>query len=295
MNVNLTNASAFMATHARLLDRRRLDLALGNGRPGEALSALAAYRNADGGYGSALEPDLRSASSQPVGALHAFEVFEEIGPATSPHATELCDWLASITLADGGLPFALPIADAAGCAPFWTQADPSTSSLHLTAAVAGIAQRVARHDQGVREHPWLARATGYCLRQIAALDKPGHALELLYALQFLDAVQEARPDTADELRRLGGFLPASGTMGVEGGLADEAVRPLDFSPRPGRPLRELFAAEVVAVELDRLAGAQQDDGGWTVDFASYSPAGALEWRGYATVRAVTILQAHQRT
>jgi hypothetical protein len=29
-----------------------------------------------------------------------------------------------------------------------------------------------------------------------------------------------------------------------------------------------------------------------VDFASFSPAAALEWRGYATVRAVTILQRH---
>ena len=31
-------------------------------------------------------------------------------------------------------------------------------------------------------------------------------------------------------------------------------------------------------------------GGWAVDFASYSPAAALEWRGYMTVRAISILQ-----
>jgi hypothetical protein len=34
---------------------------------------------------------------------------------------------------------------------------------------------------------------------------------------------------------------------------------------------------------------RQDDGGWPVDFESYSPAAALEWRGYATVQAVSIL------
>ena len=39
-----------------------------------------------------------------------------------------------------------------------------------------------------------------------------------------------------------------------------------------------------------LTATLLDDGGWRVDFASYSPAAALEWRGYATVRAVSVLQ-----
>ena len=43
-----------------------------------------------------------------------------------------------------------------------------------------------------------------------------------------------------------------------------------------------------------LLGAMGDDGGWTVDFDSHSPQAALEWRGYATVRAVTILLAEGR-
>lgn len=36
-------------------------------------------------------------------------------------------------------------------------------------------------------------------------------------------------------------------------------------------------------------GEQLDGGGWDVDWSSSSPAAVLEWRGYATVRAVTIL------
>jgi hypothetical protein len=42
--------------------------------------------------------------------------------------------------------------------------------------------------------------------------------------------------------------------------------------------------------IERLAGEQLEDGGWTVDFQSYSPAAALEWRGYATVRALSVLR-----
>ncbi|WP_216211249.1 hypothetical protein [Amycolatopsis aidingensis] len=285
--------SRFLTTHARLLDRRRFELCTGGGS-GPVLAALAGYRGADGGYGSGLEPDLRAAGSQPVSALHAFEVFEEIGPESTPEAALLCDWLGSITLPDGGLPFGLPIADPAGCAPFFVDQDPEVSSLHMTSMLAGIAHRVARHDKAVREHEWLDTATGYTLRRIRELDGPGHALEFRFALQFLDAVHELLPEADAELRRLGGFLPASGSMPVAGGIEHEAMHPLDFAPEPGRPLRRFFPEAVVEAELDRLAAGQHADGGWDVDWGSFSAASALEWRGWATVRAVRILRTNGR-
>ena len=120
MNIDLTAATAFMSTHGRLVDRRRFDLVLGRGDPAAAVAAVNAYRNPDGGYGWGLEPDLRSTSSQPGGALHALEAFADAAPATTPRAAEVCDWLASVTLPDGGLPFALPVPDAAATAPFWS-------------------------------------------------------------------------------------------------------------------------------------------------------------------------------
>ena len=81
---------------------------------------------------------------------------------------------------------------------------------------------------------------------------------------------------------------------VAGGIEGEALRPLDFSPHPGRPLRALVAPEAIEADLDRLAAGQQDDGGWTIDFAAGSPAAALEWRGYFTVHAIATLREHGR-
>jgi hypothetical protein len=51
---------------------------------------------------------------------------------------------------------------------------------------------------------------------------------------------------------------------------------------------------VIAADLDRLAALQQDDGGWTVDFRTSSPAGSLDWRGYATVSAIDVLRRNGR-
>jgi hypothetical protein len=317
MTVDLEAATAFLTTRGRVLDRRRLALLLGTAGPDDVLAAVEAYRNTDGGYGWGLEADLRSPESQPAAALHAIEAFADAASAqaprtaTSPNATprsvapravtsravtpravQLCDWLASVTLPDGGLPFALPLTAADGCAPWWANADPTESSLQITAAVAAHAHRLARHHPAVAAHPWLGRATDYCLTRIAALGEAPHAYVLAFSMQLVDTVAETNPTAAALAETLAGRLPASGSLHVDGGAPDEALHPLDFSPRPARASRDVISPDVVTGDLQRLAALQQTDGGWPIDFVPASPAAALEWRGYATVAAVATLRAH---
>ena len=291
MTIDLQTASAFLAAHGRVLDRVRLDLHLGDGDGRAVLRALDAYRNPDGGYGWGLEPDLRAQESQPAAAMHALEIMAEAAASDDTPARDLCDWLERHTLADGGLPFALPIESPAACAPFWTDADPTISSLMMTAQVAANAYRVGRYDRSVAEHPWLVCASEYCTTAIASIEGAPHAYELLFAIRFLDAAAAAGVETSSLLDHLGQHLPPDGRMHVEGGSDDETLHPLDISPDPGCPSRRLFSDEVITADRSRLAQLQQPDGGWKVDFASYSPAAALEWRGYTTVAAITTLLA----
>jgi hypothetical protein len=290
MDIDLTAAAAFMAGHARTLDRRRFERLTGEGSSDAILAAADGYRNADGGYGWGLEPDLRSPESQPGCALHAFEAFEDAAPATTPRAVELCDWLESVTLPDGGLPFARPVTDPAACAPFWASADPSVSSLQITGYVAATAHRVAAHDPAVAAHPWLARATEYCVTAIDALGDAPFAMVVTAALQLVDAAYEVDPAVPARLDALARHIPADGLLPVTGGVEGETIRPLVIAPAPDRPVRALFADDLIERELERLAGEQHDDGGWRVDFRSYSPAAELEWSGYETVRAVSVLR-----
>jgi hypothetical protein len=292
MNIDVPAAADFMATHARVLDRRRFELRDGRTDPSAVLAALDGYRNPDGGYGWGLEPDLRSPESQPGAAHHAFEVFEESAPATAPQAAALCDWLDSVTLPDGGLPMALPVGLTAGSGPWWNAADPSVSSLQITAVAAAAAQRVAAHDPAVAAHPWLERATRYCLKAIEAMDEAPFAYVLAFSLQLLDAVHASRPEAPDLLRKLGSYVPADGRLRVSGGAEEEVLNPLDLAPYPDRPVRDLFTADVISADLERLAALQQEDGGWIVDFQSASTAGSIDWRGYETLRAIDVLDAN---
>jgi hypothetical protein len=288
--MDLDAAVSFMATHARVLERRRLHLLLGGGSPDDVLAALDAYRNRDGGYGWALEPDLRSATSQPVAAMHALEVLAEIRDTTSRRPVELCDWLAGHTLPDGGVPLGLPYSDTAGSAPLWAEADATVSSLQMTAQLAAQAHRLARHSADVAGHPWLATATSHCLDAIDRIVEAPHAVELLFVLRFLDAVADHVPRARPLVDRLTRYVASDGPTPVAGGAQDEVLYLLDFAPYADAPLRAAFPEHALAADLDRLAGQQQPDGGWTVSFQTYSAAAALEWRGYATVQAVAVLR-----
>ena len=291
MTVDLSAAADFLAGCGRVLDRRRFDLLFGDGDAEAVLAAVDGYRNRDGGYGWGLEPDLRSRTSQPGGALHAMEVFADVVPATTGRSRELLDWLTTASNADGGLPFALPQPDPAASAPFWLNPSPA-SNLQITAIVAATAHRVAAADPAVAGHPWLARATEYCLGAVRELGPEPHAMVLAFAAQLLDAAAPRRPEAADLVEALRGHVPADGLLHVAGGADDEFMRPLDFAPLPGGPARALFAPGVVDAELERLAAGQRPDGGWTVDFASFSPAATLEWRGHRTVQALVLLRAN---
>jgi hypothetical protein len=97
------------------------------------------------------------------------------------------------------------------------------------------------------------------------------------------------PAAAELLPVLARHIPASGLLPVIGGKEGETIRPLDYAPTPDGPARGLVAPDVIAAELTWLAEQQRPDGGWEVDFTSYSPAAALEWRGHATVRALSVL------
>jgi hypothetical protein len=296
MDMDLNAAVSFAATHARILDRRRLNLLLGEGSPDDVLAALDAYRNPDRGYGWALEPDLRSATSQPVAAMHALEVLAEVRDTKSQRPVELCDWLADHSLSDGGVPFALRYSDTVGSAPHWAQADATVSSLQMTTQLAAQAHRLARHRADLAGHPWLVTATSYCLDAIdrtvetPRADELMHAYELMFVMRFLDAVADHVPRARPLVDRITRNVISDGPTPVTGGAEDEVLHLLDFTPYADAPSRASFTKDAIAADLDRLARQQQPDGGWTVDYTLYSAAAALEWRGYATVQAVAVLR-----
>src|SRR5918998_5528909 len=96
MPIDVEAAERFVLANARLLDRHRLAELLHGAPTAPVLQALRAYRNPDGGFGHALEPDVRAPQSEPAAALHALEVLSGIGALDDPMVAGAAAWVAGI-------------------------------------------------------------------------------------------------------------------------------------------------------------------------------------------------------
>lgn len=283
MNIDLDAARQFVHANGRVLERHRLATLL-DGAPTEPLlTALRAYRNPDGGFGHALEPDVRCPGSQPAATLQALEVMLEAGVTDDPMLDAAADWVASVALPDGGVLTVLASADGYPRAPWM---EPSEVGGFLTFALAGKLWQTGA-GKG-----WLDAATDWCWRELEG-DEPAGGYTVEFALGFLDAVPDPRRAAA-AVERLRPALDADGCLDVPGGTENERLTPLDLSPRPGSSSRALFTDDEIEADLDRLEGGQREDGGWTVEYLQWSPGQALEWRSIATVLALGVLRENGR-
>jgi hypothetical protein len=283
MPADVDSAERFVLANARLLDRHRMAVLLHGVPVAPVLDALRAYRNPDGGFGHALEPDVRAPESEPAATLHALEVLAGIGALDDPMVTDAGAWVASIADPDGGVPFVLPTAAAYPHAPWMV---PSDGGSHLTFAIAGVLWEAGSSE------PWLRRATEWCW---AKLERPDElsAYFVKFSLDFLDNVPDQTRASA-AIEDLRSRIDTDGSMSVPGGTENERLTPLTLSPRPGGRSRALFTDDQIEADLDLLQQRQQDDGGWTFDWLAWSSGQSVEWRGAVTLTALATLRAHGR-
>jgi hypothetical protein len=283
MPVDVDSAERFVLANARLLDRHRLAVLLHGAPVAPVLDALHAYRNSDGGFGHALEPDVRAPESEPAATLHALEVLAGIGALDDPMVADAAAWVATIAGPDGGVPFVLPTAAARPHAPWMV---PSDGGSHLTFAIAGTLWEAGSSE------PWLRRATEWCW---AKLERPDELSAYLvkFSLDFLDKIPDHTRASA-AIEGLRSRIGADGSIPVPGGTENERLTPLMLSERAGGRSRALFTNDQIEADLDRLQERQQHDGGWTFDWLAWSPGQSVEWRGAVTLRALATLGAHGR-
>jgi hypothetical protein len=285
METLFTSAEEFIWRNARLLDRQLFAFQFNGGSADAVVAAMRAYQNADGGFGNALEPDIRCPDSQPVPTQHALEYLDWIGHFDGPLTERVCDFLETITTTEGGVPFVLPSVRAYPRAPWWETADQPLASLNPTAMIAGILHKWRF------QHQWLDRATAFCWPNIEAL-QPHDEHALLCAIGFLRHVP-AWEQAEVQIERLGAALLESG-MVADAGTAGYVRDALDWAPTPDHPFRHLFSPEQIAACLDVRIARQQEDGGWPISWPPPSPAAESEWRGWVTVQTLMTLRANGR-
>jgi hypothetical protein len=255
-------------------------------------TALDAYRNEDGGYGHALEPDLRGPASSPPHIAHALRVLDAVGRCGGQRVERVCRYLTGVSTPQGALPAVPPGRDGLPSAPLPRVGDPR-GELYATGPVVGLL-----HRNGVW-HAWLFRATDFCWQAVESL-RTSRPYEIEAAVTFLDAVPDrprapAAPDRLGRLvreQRLAVLDPADRDAHP---AAPGARRfPHDYAPFPDSLARAWFTDEEMTRSLDFLAAEQRADGGWPARRPEWTPAAVLEARPRATLDALRVLRAYGR-
>jgi len=276
----MRDPTEFIHTHARLLERRLFE-----GR--SVRDAVDAYRNADGGYGHALEPDVRVSTSQPIFVHYALTSLRDGGFLDDDGPAATCDWLDSVATDEGAVPYLLSDALTEPRAAHWSGDWCCAPSLIATTAVAG-----GLHALGV-QHEWLDRATAWCLQQIDEV--PEYSPHTIHnVLEFLHSLPAASAD-ASRLERVTTRLNADNLVLMKTPVEAYGITPLQFAPTPKSPLRPLFDDAVIEAHLDDLESKQADDGGWPISWEPPAGSATHEWRGKWTVTAAHTLQAYGRS
>jgi hypothetical protein len=289
----LAAAERFIWCNARLLERLRFEHLFRGGDADRVVAALRPYQNPDGGFGGALEPDFRGPVSQPSTLEQALKVLHEVDRFDGGIVQPACDWLMSVTTAEGGVPMVLASAAVYPRAPWWNPA-PEPSILP-TGGIAGLL-----YARGV-DHPWRGPAAEFCWRALDAVPervaRGDFLIQVAYdvrsALVFLDHVPD-RARAEEVSASVGQLLVDGGVIALDPEEPGEVAMPLDFASQPSTLARRWFDDATIDAHLDALVATQQDDGGWQVEWEIWLPVVGPEWRGIQTVERLKTLQAYGR-
>ncbi len=277
-------ARRFVYGHARPVDRAIMEHCMDGASASRVLAALEGYRNADGGFGHALEPDVRAPHSQPIHTLTALELLRQAGIRAPAVADGCCDFLRRV--GDDAVPALLDGALAYPAAAHWQGPFALQPDLSWT---FGLVAELAWH--GAR-HPWFEHARAVCLDAAAeAVTEEAHGL--LYLMRFAATVA-ARDIRRQMLARCREALSRAAFYVSETPVARYGLTPLHYAPSPVSAVGEHFDPALIEAHLDDLMDAQQGDGGWPIRFEPPSEAAFWEWRGRWTVEALIILGAYGR-
>ncbi len=289
-------AMAFVEEQGRDLDRALLAYHFAEGPAEEALSALAAYQNDDGGFGHGLEPDLRTPASSVIATTVAFQNFRSLHvPAEHPIVRNALTYLFEAYDESRQVwPIIPPEVENAPHAPWWDYASSEASFggflvnprveivgyLHdySDAVPAELLETVTRavfaHLEGLPDEVEMHDII--CFVSLAETE----SLPLSYRDRvWAKLAKAAEHGVAREPEQLTGYV----------------LKPLYLVSSPDSPLAVGLADEV-AMNLEFEIEQQCEDGAWSPNFSwgDQHPAAweiaKREWQARMTLKNLRVLR-----
>lgn len=289
----------FIETTARPLEIARFRHAFDGESDKLVVDALRSYQNADGGFGHALEPDLRASESSALCTSIAFQVLrstqarpdEAFAPASIAYFLEILD-------REKGHWRIIPrSAEQSPHAPWWNQTDREhvfdCFSLNPTAEILGYLYDY----QAQVPSEILSLVSDRVVSHLSGLEKI-EMHELLCCLRLLQTKTlpvEVHERICQKLTQLIGETVTCDPSQWKG----YSLRPLQVVDDPESPFMAGLE-EAVAANLDYEISSQNEDGSWTPTwtwgdvFPNDWMLACREWSGAITLEKLLILKRFNR-
>ncbi len=286
---------------------RPIDLALWryrfeDGCDAEVLSALAAYQNADGGFGHALDCDNWNPNSAPYNASVAAAILTELRLFDSEHemVAKMLDHLGATPFyaPDVGWHFTVPTNNAFPHAPWWTFSAENNraSGFHATGALAGYILRC-----GDNKNPAYSRALAASrgiVDQISAR-QAGDIHEVGAYAAWLPGARAANLDfDLDQIEKIVSDMVNEAIERDPKKWVRYAMRPSQYITGP-ESLYYPGNEDIVQAELDYLIDTRFPHGVWDIswEWGAYPDEFAIArrwWQGNRAAGTVALLRAFGR-
>ncbi len=293
-----SKAREFITEHARPLERGLYVFHFENGSADGVLAELAAFQNEDGGFGHAMEPDLRMPESSVIATSVGFQILREVGaPEDSPLVANGIRYLFETYDRERLVwPIITAESNASPHAPWWHYGE----------------DRPGRWEEDLSNPR--PEITGYLLQYrslvpsglleplledvIAHLDVLPERLEMhdlmCYArlLETGNLPESARARMLDRLRQAAKLAVAQ----TEGEWESYGLRPVALAKSPDSPFADLFP-DAIERNLDYEIKRQQPDGSWPTTWSWPGDAwqdAERDWKGVLTLRTLLTLSNYDR-
>jgi len=299
-----TRACDFIKSKARPLERALFAFHFEGGATDDVVNSLSAFQNEDGGFGQALEPDLRTPSSSAIATGDSLCILKKIScPGDQPIVLNAVEYILS-TFDSRQKIWRVAPQDTNDFphAPWWHDEGGSLNSTFKGYRIIPRAKIVgALHHYGdLVPEEWLATVTEQTVADIETITPfgSGGGDDLVYALSLAEEdalAEEFRTRVVTRLRAV--FPEVVNQNPNEWGTY--CISPLKVVASPHSPVADLIW-DAIHEHLDYQIDHQTPDGAWDPvwswgDFYPQHWQGAkVEWQGHLTLETLTTLRAFNR-
>jgi hypothetical protein len=297
-------AKQFLVTQARPMERALFEHRFEGTSAEGALAELTRFQNDDGGFGQALEPDLRTPSSSALATGIGLQLARELGCAVDhPMVRKAVAYLIATHDDEAQVWRAVPTdTNAFPHAPWWHDEDGSLTRLFDGFRIIPRALILAslHHYSTLVPRDWLDAITQETIKYIEMVEVlgSGGGSDLEYVISLGEAKNLPQYYAARLKTRIQQAIPAA-VVRDPTKWGSYCVTPLNIVSSPKSIGADLIQDEL-QMHLDYQIEHQTPEGTWDPTWSwgnSYPEVweqAELEWRGHLTLKTVTELRAFGR-